>query len=60
MYILEFTKTIDQNGNIIPITEETKYKRYNNIIYDDYNDAFEDRYIYMKYTYDSYIRISEI
>lgn len=59
-YIIEYTKTVDYNGNNIPITDETEYTRYNDIIFQDYDSAYVYRCDIQKNLNDVYVRIKEI
>ena len=60
MFILEYIKTIDDNGNRITITEDSQYTRYGNMKYDDREDADQDRILLMENTTNIYIRVREV
>lgn len=60
MFILEYIKTIDDNGNRITITEDSLYARYGNMKYDDREDADQDRILLMENTTNIYIRVREV
>ena len=60
MYILEYIKTIDENGKRIAITEESQYSRYGNMTYDNREDADRDRVQFMWGTDNIYIRVKEV
>lgn len=60
MFILEYIKTIDDNGNRITITEDSQYARYNNMTYDNREDADMDRVRFMSNATNIYIRVREV
>lgn len=60
MFILEYIKTIDDNGNRITITEDSQYARYNNMTYDNREDADMDRVRFMSNAINIYIRVREV
>lgn len=60
MFILEYVRTIDENGNRITITEDSLYARYGHMIYDNREDADRDRVQFMWGADNIYIRVREI
>lgn len=60
MFILEYIKTIDENGKRITITEDSQYTRYGNMTYNNREDADRDRVQFMWGTDNIYIRVKEI
>lgn len=59
MFILEYTKTIDDNGNRIP-AEQWEYERYGKMIYNTYEEADQDRTTYQWSSDNIYIRVKEL
>lgn len=59
-FILEATRSIDENGVRIPITENTPYMRYGSMEYDSYDEAMVARYEYMMESDHLYIRVKEV
>ena len=60
MYILEYIRTVDENGNRIGVFEGGKYSRYGNMEYSDYKSANEDRIAFIWGSDNIYIRVREI
>ena len=60
MIILEYIKTIDDNGNRITTTEDSQYVRYDNMTYDNREDADMDRVRVMWGADNIYIRVKEV
>ena len=60
MFVLEYVRTIDENGKRIAITEDSQYTRYGNMTYDNRNDAENDRASFMWGADNIYIRVKEI
>lgn len=60
MFILEYIKTIDENGRRIAITEDSQYSRYGNMTYDNREDADRDRVQFMWGADNIYIRVKEV
>lgn len=60
MYILEYIRTVDENGNRISILEGAEYSRYGNMEYSDYESANEDRIAFMWSSNNIYIRVKEV
>ena len=60
MFVLEYVKTVDENGKRIAITEESQYFRYGNMTYDNREDADRDRVQFMWGADNIYIRVKEI
>ena len=60
MYILEYIRTVDENGNRIGVFEGGKYSRYGNMEYSDYESANEDRIAFMWSSDNIYIRVKEV
>ena len=60
MYILEYIKTVDENGNRIGVLEGAEYSRYGNMEYSDYESANEDRIALMWGSDNIYTRVKEI
>lgn len=58
-FILEATRSIDENGVRIPITENTPYMRYGSMEYDSYDEAMVARYEYMMESDHLYIRVKD-
>lgn len=59
-FILEATRSIDENGERISIVENTPYTRYGNMEYDSYDEAMVARYEYMMESDHLYIRVKEL
>jgi hypothetical protein len=59
-YILEYTRTVDSNGNRLTIDENTKYERYGKMEYQSYQEADQDRVSYMWGSDNIYIRVKEV
>ena len=60
MFILEYVKTIDENGNRVAITKDSQYSRYGNMIYDNREDADRDRIQFMWGADNIYIRVKDV
>ena len=60
MFVLEYVKTVDENGKRIAITEESQYSRYGNMTYDNREDADGDRVQFMWGADNIYIRVREV
>ena len=60
MYILEYVRTIDDNGKRIAITEDSQYTNYGNMTYDNREDADRDRVQLMWGSDNIYIRVKEV
>lgn len=60
MFVLEYVKTVDENGKRIAITEESQYSRYGNMTYDSREDADRDRVQFMWGADNIYIRVKEV
>lgn len=60
MFILEYIRTVDENGRRIAITEESQYSRYGNMTYDNREDADRDRVQFMWGADNIYIRVKEV
>lgn len=60
MFILEYVRTIDENGKRIAITEDSQYTRYGNMTYNNREDAEQDRVQFMWGADNIYIRVKEV
>lgn len=60
MYILEYIKTVDENGKRITITKDSQYTNYGNMTYDNREDADRDRVQLMWGSDNIYIRVKEV
>lgn len=57
-FILEYIKSIDENGNNVQITEESVYNRYNDEEYDSFDEAMIARCNYMENENNIYIKVT--